>query len=129
MAHVVLEVTRNLMKGIEPVRLLRDLSSAVDGIAGLRGLDLKSRLLLLDHFVVGEDMTGTAGFVAVEVQIFRGKDSSEITQLERAVLGVLERAFRPDETDDWVDISVRVTELDRDNYDRVRSRSWPPITV
>lgn len=129
MAHIVVEVTSNLTRGLDTPRLLRDVNQAVDGVAGLRGVDLKTRLVSFEHFAVGVDEASNAGFVAVEVQTFHGKSAEEIDALHGAVLPVLDTHFPTADSSRRLDLSVRVSELTRDHYNRLRSISWPAPTT
>jgi 5-carboxymethyl-2-hydroxymuconate isomerase len=120
MPHLVLECSGNVREDIDPAALFGKLHARLAAVGGFRLQDFKSRLVLMDHYFIG-DGTYEQSFVNLDVRTFGGKPAEDLTAISDAALAVLTDIFETTLRETACDISVQITELDRPSYARTRS--------
>jgi len=77
--------------------------------------DIKSRAIRRDDFLIG-DGDATRTFVALEIQIFTGRDAATRKAIAQKAMEILQKAFAPAVEETPCSLSVQVTEIDREVY-------------
>lgn len=120
MPHLVLEYSGNVREDIDPAVLFAKLHTEIAAAGGFRLQDLKSRLVRMDQYFIG-DGTYEQSFVNLDVRTFGGKPAAALAAISEAALAVLHGAFEATLRETACDISVQITELDRPSFARARS--------
>lgn len=125
MPHLVLEHSGNVREHIDPAVLFGALHRQLAAVGGFRLQDFKSRLVRMYQYFIG-DGTREQSFVNLDVRTFGGKSAETRAAISAAALAVLASAFEHTLHETACDISVQITELDRDAFARTRSADTHP---
>lgn len=120
MPHLTLEVTDNLRSSINATTLLQAAHRALLASGVFAAADVKSRLLWLDSFCVGQaDATEKAeGFIHAPLDLLAGRSPEVRQSLAEAVVAALKAHIAPGQP---VQISCLVGEMDHTNYAKYAS--------
>jgi 5-carboxymethyl-2-hydroxymuconate isomerase len=115
MPHCILEYTDNLLDDFDNQVILKEIHEAL-AATGLFKIDhIKSRAVIHKQFYVGDGENNT-GFAALNLAIFHGRDTSTRKMLSERCLAVLKPHFIKSLSGMKFDITVQITEIDRDSY-------------
>lgn len=115
MPHCILEYSSNIPLPPEMRGVLRSLHQALVETGLFKLNDIKSRAIRRDDFLIG-DGDGTRTFVALEIQIFTGRDAATRKAIAQKAMEILQKAFAPAVEETPCSLSVQVTEMDREVY-------------
>ncbi|MBF6046318.1 hypothetical protein GO001_13965 [Streptomyces sp. NRRL B-1677] len=119
MPHLMLEHSGNIRESVDEAGLFRELHAALSEVGGFRVQDFKSRVVRLNAYI--GDGTYEQAFVNLDIRTFAGKSADAKSRISQEALRVLGRHFRRTMTETSCDISVQITELNRESYSRTRS--------
>ncbi|MFH8787515.1 5-carboxymethyl-2-hydroxymuconate Delta-isomerase [Streptomyces roseoverticillatus] len=119
MPHLMLEHSGNIRESVDEAGLFRELHAALSEVGGFRVQDFKSRVVRLNAYI--GDGTYEQAFVNLDIRTFAGKTADTKSRISQEALRVLGRHFRRTMTETSCDISVQITELNRESYSRTRS--------
>ncbi|WP_424888205.1 5-carboxymethyl-2-hydroxymuconate Delta-isomerase [Streptomyces sp. XH2] len=119
MPHLMLEHSGNIRESVDEAGLFRELHAALSEVGGFRVQDFKSRLVRLNAYI--GDGTYEQAFVNLDIRTFAGKPADTKRLISQEALRVLGRHFRRTMAETSCDISVQITELNRESYSRTRS--------
>lgn len=114
MPHLTVEYSNNL--GAQDFQgLLTDLNAELLASGQFEEIDIKSRLIRLDDYLIGSQWSRQHGFIHVRLAMLKGR-SLEIRQmLSQRLLAQLARCCRA-QAGLQLQCSVEITEIDRDCY-------------
>ncbi|PSJ25530.1 hypothetical protein B7P34_27675 [Streptosporangium nondiastaticum] len=124
MPHLMLEHSGNIRESVDEAGLFRELHAALSEVGGFRVQDFKSRVVRLNAYI--GDGTYEQAFVNLDIRTFAGKTADTKRLISQEALRVLGRHFRRTMTETSCDISVQITELNRESYSRTRSEDLAP---
>ena len=113
MPHLTLEYTSNLNK-LDTERALLALNHALMASGHFEEVDIKSRAIKLDDFLIGTT-GGAHAFVHVKLALLSGRSQQTRNELSNALLRVL-RVSCKGISEDRLQMSVQVEEIDRPSY-------------
>ena len=125
MPHLVLEYSGNIRENLDFASLFKELHTELAAAGGFRPQDIKSRAVRMDCAFIGDGSREQA-FVNLDVRTFEGKPPEQKAAISRTALAVLTRTFQATLRETACDISVQITELDRQSYSRRRSEDCDP---
>ena len=121
MPHLILEYTRNLAPVLDVGSTLRKLNHELDSIGEFVTVDIKSRAVPLDTFVVGVTPEEQA-FVHVQLAILAGRSPSLKRQVSERLLRVL-RSQLTGSLQLRMQVTVQIRDIDPDGYSK--AIGWP----
>ena len=92
MPHCILEYSSNINGKVNLKKLLHDINTMLDGTGVFNLMDVKSRAIEHDHYVVGDGDTNRA-FVALTINIFSGRPDDVKVNIAESALQLLKDAF------------------------------------
>lgn len=113
MPHLTLEYTDNL-KNLDPADTLLALNHALVASGHFEEVDIKSRAIPLNTWLVGTSPTHRS-FVHVKLAMLSGRSGSVKSELSNALLRVLRVACN-DTAGSQVQLCVEVQDIDRASY-------------
>ena len=126
MPHLTLEFSANVFDDGDVTNLMTRLHRALVDIAGFRLSDLKSQVRRCDPFVIG-DASGDQAFVNLDIRTFAGKTAAEKRAIAECARAVLAESFNASMEAFDCDLSVQITEIDRESYARLRPKVEPHV--
>lgn len=124
MPHLFLEYTDNLRDTVEIPSLFLSIHQALVEVGDFRMSDFKSRALLHRNFLIGDGSSDQA-FVNLDIRTFPGKSDLMKRAISEAALAALATRFPKTLATCDCDISVQISELDRQSYARRRPKVSP----
>lgn len=120
MPHLTLEVTDNLQPSVDATTLLQAAHQALLASGVFAAADVKSRLLWLDTFCVGQANVAekAEGFIHARLDLLAGRPPEVRQQLAEAVVAAIRARVAPGLP---VQISCLVGEMDHTNYTKYAS--------
>ncbi|MFI1799667.1 5-carboxymethyl-2-hydroxymuconate Delta-isomerase [Streptomyces sp. NPDC020379] len=119
MPHLMLEHSGNIREQVDVEGLFKELHAALSEVGGFRVQDFKSRAVRLHAFI--GDGSYEQAFVNLDIRTFAGKPAEAKRRISQEALRVLGRHFHRTMSETSCDISVQITELNRESYSRSRS--------
>jgi len=122
MPHIYIEHTAGVAANVNWECLVQELHRATAEVAGLR-LDLmKTRILRIEQYFVG-DCSKIEEFVSLKLYTVSGRagDDSRRTAIAQTILKVVVAALGADLEESALDVSVQITESPGAGYARLRS--------
>ncbi len=113
MPHLTLEYTNNLT-ALDAGRVLLALNHALVASGQFEDIDIKSRALPLETFLIGTSV-GNHAFVHVKLALLSGRSSQTKSELSSALLRVL-RANCEAGAGNHLQLCVEVQDIDRASY-------------
>lgn len=115
MPHLTLEVTNNLRLSVDATTLLQAAHRALLASGVFAAADVKSRLLWLDTFCVGQaDAAEKAeGFIHAQLDLLAGRPPEVRQSLAEAVVAALKAHIAPSQP---VQISCLMREMEHSHY-------------
>lgn len=120
MPHLTLEYSTNVAAGVDAAVLFSALHQGLSRIGTFKIQDFKSRAYPAAGFFIGTGKDNQS-FVNLDIATFGGKSVDERKLLTDTALKILADYFEAALQATNCDISVQVTELERDVFSRVRS--------
>jgi 5-carboxymethyl-2-hydroxymuconate isomerase len=118
MPHCILEYSANVVDTPDVAGLLRELHQRLAATGQFKLEDLKSRAIRHEAFAVGDGDPNRA-FIALEICIFGGRDSATKRRIAEPATELLRAAFPRTLQERQCSITVRVSDIDRDSYQRI----------
>lgn len=115
MPHLTLEYTNNLPAFDQEEALLR-LNRVLSDSGHFDEVDIKSRAVVLDRFVIGISPHRRA-FVHVTLALMSGRPAEVKSAMSKAVLQELQRIF-PVSPDAHLQLCVEVVDINQDTYEK-----------
>lgn len=120
MPHLTLEYSSNIVNRVDHAALFSALHQGLSRIGTFKIEDFKSRAYPAAAFFIGTG-NDNQSFVNLDIATFRGKPLDERKLLTETALEILAGYFDDTLKGTNCDISVQITELERDVFSRVRS--------
>jgi len=118
--HCVLEYTSNIVEKQDNRKILLEINNMMAGTGLFNLADIKSRVIVHDDYVIGEGSKSSA-FVALDISILTGRDTVVKKLLSQSALDILKRAFSRSMEQLDCSVTVRITEMEREVYQREKS--------
>ncbi|WP_112661880.1 5-carboxymethyl-2-hydroxymuconate Delta-isomerase [Microvirga flavescens] len=113
MPHLKLEYTKNL-RGFDEEAALLQLNKALAGSGHFDEIDIKSRAVALDHFVIGTAPNKRA-FVHAKLSLMSGRTPDIKKSLSMMLLEELKSIY-PSSPDTHIQLCVEILEINREIY-------------
>jgi len=118
MPHCILEYSSNINDTINLKKLLHDINTMLVGTGVFNLMDIKSRAIEHDHYVVGDGDTNRA-FVALTINIFSGRPDDVKENIAESALQLLRDAFNTTLQKKKCSITVQIGDIDRETYRKI----------
>ena len=115
MPHLTLEYTDNITQGVDFPSLFSALHGILADEAGIQTDNCKSRCLRLDTYQVGLG-AGQQAFVHLTMRILEGRPLEVRKAIAQRALALLEKTYNPSLDRLHLQITVEVTEMQRETY-------------
>ncbi len=126
MPQITLEYTGNLDQPLDPPALLAEVHQVLAESGRVRLDNLKSRVVRLDHFRVGDGDTRHA-FVHLEVRLLAGRTPAWKQAIGRDLLELLKAHFTPSLVQFDLQLAVEMQDIQRDNYFKYPAGTLTPV--
>ena len=113
MPHLTVEYTKNLTS-LNANALLLKLNQALTAAGNFEDIDIKSRAIALDHYLVGTS-AGDKAFIHVKLSILSGRTSHVKQALSNSLLQVLSDTTIAQQNM-HIQLCVEILEIDRETY-------------
>jgi 5-carboxymethyl-2-hydroxymuconate isomerase len=113
MPHVTLEYTNNI-DSFDKHEILRGLNRVLAATGHFDEIDIKSRAVLCDHFVIGTSADPRA-FIHVTLSILSGRSPEVKRSLTKALVEELHSAFS-NQSRQHLQITAEVLDIERESY-------------
>ncbi len=115
MPHCILEYSSNINDKINLKKLLHDINTMLIGTGIFNLMDIKSRAVEHDLYVVGDGNPNRA-FVALTINIFRGRPDDVKANIAESALQLLKDAFNTTLQEKKCSITVQIGDIHRESY-------------
>lgn len=116
MPHIILEIPKLLADGRELKKLLKQLHQAIGSLPSVQLTDLKSRIHLMDDFLVADGTTEAGNFIHARLIQTKPRSSENQKLISQTVLSVLERFFLDKPLKNPLQICVETTLIPSGGY-------------
>ena len=120
MPHCILEYSSNFNDTINLKKLLHDINTMLADTGVFNLLDIKSRAIEHDVFVVADGDPNRA-FVALTINIFSGRPDDVKANIAESALQLLRDAFNTTLQQKKCSITVQIGDINRETYRKITS--------
>ena len=120
MPHCILEYSSNINNKINLKKLLNDINTMLAGTGVFNLMDIKSRAIEHDLYVVADGDPNRA-FAALTINIFSGRPDDVKANIAESALQLLKDAFNTTLQEKKCDITVQVGDINRETYRKITS--------
>ncbi len=120
MPHCILEYSKNIVDQTDFNKLLMEVNEYLAGTGLFKLNDIKSRVIGHDLFVVG-DGSANRSFVTINLCILEGREDKVKTNLSNSLVKLLEQYFPRTLAETHCSLTVRITDMHRDSYEKIIS--------
>ena len=118
MPHCILEYSSNINEKDNLKKLLHDINTMLAGTGLFNLMDIKSRAVEHDLYVVGDGDPNRA-FVALTISVFSGKPDDVKASITESAFQLLKDAFNTTLQEKKCSITVQLGDIHRESYQRV----------
>jgi 5-carboxymethyl-2-hydroxymuconate isomerase len=120
MPHCILEYSSNINDKINLKKLLHDINTMLAGTGPFNLMDIKSRAVEHDLYVVGDGDPNRA-FAGLTISIFSGRPDDVKANITESALQLLKDAFNTTLQEKKCSITVQLVDIHRESYRRINS--------
>jgi len=120
MPHCILEYSSNINDKINLKKLLHDINTMLASTGLFNLMDIKSRAVEHDLYVVGDGDPNRA-FAALTISIFSGRPDNVKVNITESALQLLKDAFNTTLQEKKCSITVQIGDIHRESYRRITS--------
>jgi len=120
MPHCILEYSSNINDKINLKKLLHDINTMLVGTGIFNLMDIKSRAVEHDLYVVGDGDPNRA-FAALTINIFSGRPDDVKANIAESALQLLKDAFNTTLQEKKCSITVQIGDINRESYRKTTS--------
>jgi 5-carboxymethyl-2-hydroxymuconate isomerase len=120
MPHCILEYSSNINDKINLKKLLHDINTMLAGTGLFNLMDIKSRAVEHDLYVVGDGDPNRA-FAGLTISIFSGRPDDVKANITESALQLLKDAFNTTLQEKKCSITVQLVDIHRESYRRINS--------
>lgn len=117
MPHCILEHSSNTLDAPDWTKTLSSIHEALMATGQFALGDIKSRVIKHEHFLIGDGSAGQC-FATLNIQILDGRSDEVKTEISRACLQVLARAFAESVRQMQCSLTVQISDIHRASYSR-----------
>ena len=118
MPHCILEYSSNIKDKGNLKKLLHDINAMLAGTGLFNLMDIKSRAVEHDIYVVGDGDPNRA-FVALTISVFSNKPDDVKTNITESAFQLLKDAFSTTLQEKKCSITVQLGDIHRESYRRI----------